>query len=278
MATVDMDFLTQEFCAAFAGVFQQNAGEAFALQSAAPQTSAAGSLGFRLHFEGAVRGALSVWMEPATCAVLAAKLLGDPVDESLTPLPEHEDAVAEIMNQISGAMSTALRERFGESSITVERTSGAGPGEETPALRPADGTPNVLLLLQSDAELQASAQAALSSEAQQSGTAEQAATAAAPAAPAAAASMDGTQKNLELVMDVELDLTLRFGKRTMMLSEISDLTSGSVIELDRVVDEPVELLLGDRVIARGDVVIVDGNYGLRVTELAAPEHAAFLSA
>jgi flagellar motor switch protein FliN/FliY len=73
-------------------------------------------------------------------------------------------------------------------------------------------------------------------------------------------------------MDVELDLTLRFGKRTMILSEVADLTTGSVIELDRVVDEPVELLLGDRVIARGDVVIVDGNYGLRVTELASVEH------
>jgi flagellar motor switch protein FliN len=78
------------------------------------------------------------------------------------------------------------------------------------------------------------------------------------------------QVNLALVMDVELNVTLRFGQRQLTLREILELTSGSVIELDRQVEEPVELLLEGKVIARGEAVVIDGNYGLRVTEVPRP--------
>lgn len=76
--------------------------------------------------------------------------------------------------------------------------------------------------------------------------------------------------NFKLVMDVELNVSLRFGQRQMPLREVLELTNGAVIELDRHVDEPVELLLDGKVIARGEAVIVDGNYGLRVTEIPQP--------
>ncbi len=79
-------------------------------------------------------------------------------------------------------------------------------------------------------------------------------------------SADGGKK-LELLLDVNLALTLRFGQRDLTLREVLDLGPGSVIELDRQVEEPVELLLGDKVIARGQVVIVDGNYGIKITEM-----------
>jgi flagellar motor switch protein FliN/FliY len=78
------------------------------------------------------------------------------------------------------------------------------------------------------------------------------------------------ETNLGLVRDVELTVLLRFGQRQLSLREILDLSCGSVIELDRRVDEPVELLLDGRVIARGEAAIVDGNYGLRVTEIVQP--------
>ncbi len=73
--------------------------------------------------------------------------------------------------------------------------------------------------------------------------------------------------NLDLVLDVELSVTLRFGQRSLTLREVLELTSGSVIELDRQVEEPVELLLEGKVIARGEAVVIDGNYGLRITEV-----------
>jgi len=82
--------------------------------------------------------------------------------------------------------------------------------------------------------------------------------------------------NLKLVMDVELNVSLRFGQRQMPLREVLELATGSVIELDRQVDEPVELLLDGKVIARGEAVIVDGNYGLRVTEIPEPIASHFI--
>lgn len=69
------------------------------------------------------------------------------------------------------------------------------------------------------------------------------------------------------VIDVPLTVTLRFGQRSMRLREVLELNTGALVELDRQVEEPVDLILDERVIARGEVVIVDGNYGLRVTEI-----------
>jgi flagellar motor switch protein FliN len=73
--------------------------------------------------------------------------------------------------------------------------------------------------------------------------------------------------NVSLLENVEIEVTLKFGERRLPLREIGELRSGSVVELDRYVQDPAELMLGDRVVARGEVVVVDGNYGLRVTEV-----------
>ena len=75
--------------------------------------------------------------------------------------------------------------------------------------------------------------------------------------------------NLALLLGIDLNLTLQFGKSSLKLVEILELPTGSVIEVDRQVQEPVELLLGERVIAKGEVVVMDGNYGLRITEVPA---------
>lgn len=76
--------------------------------------------------------------------------------------------------------------------------------------------------------------------------------------------------NLGLILNVELQVVMRFGQRLMSLREVLDLASGAVIELDRQVDDPVELLLDGKVIAYGEAVVVDGNYGFRVTEVPQP--------
>jgi flagellar motor switch protein FliN/FliY len=74
-------------------------------------------------------------------------------------------------------------------------------------------------------------------------------------------------KNFGLLLDVEVDASLRFGEREMLLREILSLHAGSVVELNRQLQDPVELLVAGRVIAHGEVVIVDGNYGLRITDI-----------
>jgi flagellar motor switch protein FliN/FliY len=85
-----------------------------------------------------------------------------------------------------------------------------------------------------------------------------------PATPAVEAETD----KAELLMDVELEATLRFGSREMTLGEVLDLGPGDVIELDRQVNDPVDLLIGDKIVARGIAVLCNGKYGLRVTEVA----------
>jgi flagellar motor switch protein FliN len=85
------------------------------------------------------------------------------------------------------------------------------------------------------------------------------------------ASISARESNLDLLMDIELEVTLRFGQREMSLGDILNLSAGSVVELEQQVQDPVELLVGGRVIAWGEVVTVEGNYGLRVTGLASRE-------
>ena len=87
-----------------------------------------------------------------------------------------------------------------------------------------------------------------------------------PAAPPAPTISPG----IELLLDVELDAALRFGCREMPLSEILDLGPGDVVQLDRHVADPVDLVVGDKIVARGEVVLINGNFGLRIIEVAAP--------
>jgi flagellar motor switch protein FliN/FliY len=83
---------------------------------------------------------------------------------------------------------------------------------------------------------------------------------------------------LEAVFDVDLPLVVRFGRAVMPLRALADLGPGSVIDMGRSPDEPVELLVGERVIARGEVVIVSGNYGVRITELTGGQSGPELEA
>ena len=76
---------------------------------------------------------------------------------------------------------------------------------------------------------------------------------------------------IDLLLDVELEASLRFGSREMPLNEVLDLGAGDVVELDRHVSDPVDLLVGDKIIARGEVVLINGSFGLRVLEVAEPK-------
>lgn len=93
----------------------------------------------------------------------------------------------------------------------------------------------------------------------------------APSAAAQSALSDMSNRGMELFLDVELEASLRFGSRELPLSEILELGPGDVVHLDRHIADPVDLLIGDKIVARGEVVLVNGNFGLRVTEVAEPQ-------
>lgn len=71
-----------------------------------------------------------------------------------------------------------------------------------------------------------------------------------------------------LLMDMEMPLLIRFGSTRMLLRDVLALGAGSVVEFRRSPDEPVDLLVNGRVVARAMVVVVQGNYGVRITEIA----------
>jgi flagellar motor switch protein FliN/FliY len=79
---------------------------------------------------------------------------------------------------------------------------------------------------------------------------------------------------LEAVLDMELPLVVRFARTVMSLKTLAGLGPGSIVDMERSPDEPVQMLVGDRVIARGEVVVVGGHYGVRVTDLVSSAERA----
>ena len=74
-------------------------------------------------------------------------------------------------------------------------------------------------------------------------------------------------KSLDLLLDVELPVSVSFGRAQLPLKEVIKLTTGSIVELNRNVSEPVEIIINNCVIARGQVVVVEGYFGVRVQQV-----------
>jgi flagellar motor switch protein FliN/FliY len=193
--------------------------------------------------------------------VLVSRLLGNPADEIGE---EQSEAVRALTEKASIAFSGALQEEYGVFAITVSLAPSPAFNSSN-ALRVAatsDDGSRLSVVMRLDSALTESLSVHSQGESAAAGVGE--------------AMVGDVEKkipepvNLDLVMDVELNVTLRFGKRHLSLREVLELTSGSVVELDRQVDEPVELLLNGKVIAKGEAVVIDGNYGLRVSEVLQP--------
>jgi flagellar motor switch protein FliN/FliY len=75
------------------------------------------------------------------------------------------------------------------------------------------------------------------------------------------------QRNLDLLLDVEIPITVEVGRTQMSLDEVLRLVPGSVIALDKKSEEPVDLRVNGKLVARGEVVLVDDAYGLRITHI-----------
>jgi len=228
---------------------------------------------------GGLRGEMSLRLAPESIVRLAQIFLNGAVETNTSMTAEmtaeHRDAVLELLRQVAGRVTDSLKARWGEVQIRIETASDPSwPASSTVWLRAGESESFSHLEVQLSAALVAGLRTEPKSAPPSSDTL--------PAAPAAAVPLADSVPpgapvpydpgvNLDLLMDVELALTLRFGSRRLLLREVLDLGPGSVVELDRQVQEPVDVLLDGRVVAKGEVVVLGGNYAVRVIEVAPAE-------
>jgi flagellar motor switch protein FliN/FliY len=217
-----------------------------------------------LTIEGDLRGEFLLQFHRADAAMLAAKCMQQPAGEFGT---EQSEAVLKVVEAAMSKFCSAIAEEYGTftstASIATEPASDSATVAEVTAADDGGNRVSILMYLNLALAEALSLHAKKESADESNGKSMKAV--------GEKERQPNTEKqNLQLVMDVELNVTLRFGQRQLALREVLELTSGSVIELDRQVEEPVELLLEGKVIARGEAVVIDGNYGLRVTEVPQP--------
>lgn len=242
------------FAEALSTRFTAHFKSAWSFQSVSDSTYAQNAeqlIAFRITATGELTGDCSIVLDRQQVVMLGAKILSEPVSSFDV---KHADAVMQILSAGMEDFSDAMLPSFGRVRFTLDRTEATGVDKPNASLKAVDKDGEKLIIaLYLREELLSSLGRAVSAKESPGGK---------------KTNIDSS--NLKLVMDVELNVSLRFGQCQLPLREVLDLTSGSVIELDRDVDDPVELLLDGRVIARGEAVIVDGNYGLRITEILEP--------
>ena len=237
-----------------------------------------------LSFAKALAGEMALAATELGAVQLSQLLTSEPPDATVAFDTSRREAFDEFLRMVSGQVATGLKGAAGgDVEIKLDRAD-APTWQNAPRLGIRVGgekmaAPIRLELLVSP-ELAGSFQPPAPSESPPPLGSDVVAKAFAPAAspspePAAA---EAYSPNLELLLDVTLDATICFGQKQMLLRDILELHPGAAVVLDRHVEEPVDLLVGGRMVARGEVVIVDGNYGLRVTEIVSPQQRiAFLA-
>jgi len=77
----------------------------------------------------------------------------------------------------------------------------------------------------------------------------------------------GAQTNIDLIMDVPLEVTVELGRTKKAISDVLDFAPGTIIELDKIAGEPVDVLVNGKLVAKGEVVVIEESFGVRVTEI-----------
>jgi flagellar motor switch protein FliN/FliY len=81
---------------------------------------------------------------------------------------------------------------------------------------------------------------------------------------------DSDPRRLDMLLDLPLDVTVELGRTRMSIQELLTLGPGSVVELDKVAGEPLDILINDRLVARGEAVVVNDKFGIRITDIVSP--------
>lgn len=244
-----------------AALADASAAAAALLPSAAPLTpgeAAPGTLASALEyagaaiarFEGAVTGAMAVLVGPELVEALAASPLGS-LDLAAAAQPALDAAAEALGARVAAARTVSTDVVLGDlgDPFTVVPLLGAGG--------------SAALLITDESLVSAAAQAAaVAAAAATTPAGWQAAS-----APFNPPSTPPVARGLEMLQGVVMDVTVELGRTRMSVRELLALSPGTVLELDRAAGSPADLLVNGRLIARGEVVVVDEDFGLRVTEI-----------
>jgi flagellar motor switch protein FliN len=255
-----------------ADLFQQALAGEPELVDSLPKPFAAGSFGFVATIAGDEQGRFAVVLD---ASILDAPLLGEGTDQKA--------GWAEVLQETINAAAGELLAKTGKKCRVEKFEESAGETKVTRAFQLKSGERSWTVLVRDEVHAprapapQGTGQPAASAPATPAALPTPVpGPALGPASGPASGPVSGPvlgpvlTPGQELLLDVELDASLRFGCREMPLGEILDLGPGDVVQLDRHISDPVDLIVGDKIVARGEVVLVNGNFGLRVTEVAAP--------
>ncbi len=230
------------------------------LEEALPKPLPEGSFGFAATVDGEESGRLVILLE---AGLLDAALFGE--------VPDARAAWGELLRETVEAAAGELLARSGAKC----QVTGFGEAEPESAIARSfelkAGERSWTVLVASDLKPVGSESAKQSAAGARKAAAESATPAPKSNRSEAVTDTSMLSDGLQLLLDVELEASLRFGSREMPLGEILDLGPGDVVQLDRHVSDPVDLVVGDKIVARGEVVLVNGNFGLRVTQVAEPQ-------
>lgn len=240
-----MTFLDCWMKAASALFPQALAGEP-GFHEVAPELVVDGTLCLAADVSGELEGSLAVLLD---ADLLDAPLLGEGVDA--------RTAWAELLREIAEAAAAELHSRTGCACRISEFVEAAAPQGDARAFELRSRQRSWFIRVWGSMREMTSARAGE----------------AAAHTDDAGSWLHGTlagRPGISLLLDVELEATLRFGCRELQLAEVLGLGPGDVVQLDRHISDPVDLIVGDKIVAHGEVVLVNGNFGLRVTDVAAP--------
>ena len=202
-------------------------------------------VGFIAHVSGGLEGDFAIALDPS---ILETPLLGDGVDQAA--------AWEELLREVSDAAAGELLAASGIACRTESLIQGSPDGYATSRFQLITHSNRWTISIRDDVQSRRETEVPNNAPEQVTGK--------------AIGERVPPGSGVDLLLDVELDAALRFGCCEMPLGEILELGPGDVIELDRHISDPVDLIVGDKIVARGDVVLVNGNFGLRVTEVAEP--------
>ena len=227
--------------------------------------------------EPPAKGAWTVFIGNAGAAAIAADILGRTADEP-APGPAVGDTLREALGQALSALCQRDVARGATLRVGDLAAAAAPPAQDvltTFTITCGAIAPPVSVTICGSVEVPAAHSAPAAPAASAGATAPQPAAAAVAAAAAAIGISPGAGSDrLDAILDIELPLIVRFGRTELPLRTLAHLGPGSLIDLGRSADDPVDLLVSNRVVARGEVVVVGGNYGVRVLDVVSPRERA----